>query len=122
MDTTDKNIKKAFSTYTKTFDIDLEESIMDKINVEKNYNTELSRSRKRIKTGIFISTIFLIAFFLFTYFDTLPGLNHQMNTLDIYLPTIFTGLLVLIMYFLFTFSYAPSNNELDNLFLTKKDN
>ena len=120
MDTTDKNIKKMFSTYTKSFDVDLEESIMEKIDVEKNHNAALSQSRKRIKKGIIINAIFLIAYFVLTYFDTLPRIKPEMKILDVYLPSIFTAMLVLIMYLLFTFSHTSSKNGIDNLFHTEK--
>ena len=120
MDSIDKNIKKIFSTYNKSFDVDLEESIMDKINVEKNYTAELSKSRKRIKIGVIISTIFLISYFGLTYLDTLPKVNRQMNMSEVYLPAICSPMLVLIMYFLFTFSYTSSKNRPDNLFFTEK--
>lgn len=112
MDTTDKNIKKIFSTYTKNFDIDLEESIMDKINVEKNYNAELSQSRKRIKIGMILSTLFLMIYFVLTYFDTLPRITERMETIDVYLPTIFAALIILVMYLLSTYSLSSSKNKL----------
>ncbi len=112
MDTTENNIKEAFSTYTKSFDIDLEESIMDKISAKKNYSTELLQSRKRVKTGIVLSTLFLIGYFLFTYFDTLPRITNQMDEIDVYLPAIFAAVLIMIMYFLMSYIITSSRNKL----------
>ncbi|SDF12773.1 hypothetical protein SAMN05421636_11252 [Pricia antarctica] len=120
MDTTDKNIKKAFSTYTKSFDVDLEESIMDRISVQKNYGAELFRSRKRVKVGTVFSALFLIGYFLLTYFDTLPRINGQMKVIDVYLPAIFASMLIMVMYFLLNYIFTSSKNEMDNLVLPEQ--
>lgn len=112
MDTTDKNIKEAFSTYTKSFDIDLEESIMDKVNVEKNYSTEILQARKGIKKGIVSSTLFLTGYFLLTYFDTIPRITKQTEEIDVYLPAMFAALLIVIMYFLLSYGISSTRNKL----------
>lgn len=114
MDTSDKNIKKVFSTYTKSFDVDLEESIMDRIKLEKSYSAELIQSRKRIKTGMILSALFLIVYFALTYFDTLPQIDERMEMKNNYLPSIFTGFLVVIMYLLSTYSFAYSKEKIED--------
>ncbi len=111
MDTSDKNIEKVFTTYSEQYEIDLEDLIMDKLSIEKNYNPEIFKSKRRTKIGIILSAVFLFAYFVLTYFDTLPKIDHQMNNLDVYMPTIFMGMMVLIMYLLTTLSFKPMNRQ-----------
>lgn len=112
MDTMDRNIKKIFSTYTKTVDVDLEESIMDSIAIDKNFKIELQQSRKMIKIGMALSALFSIGYFILTYLDTLPQINNNMKLIDIYLPTMFAALLIIVMFFLMTYSLTSSKNKL----------
>ncbi len=113
MDTSDKSLKRLFSTYKESNNLDMEDSIMDRIKVEKNYSAELIRSRKRIKTGMILSALFLIGYFGLTYFDTFPRANSQMERIDAYLPAIFSALLVVIMYLLSLYGFASSKNQME---------
>ena len=114
MDSTDKNIKKIFSTYTESKSIDLEESVMDSIPLEKNHEAELQQSRKRIKTGMALNVLFLIGYFIFTYLTTFNQINDSIKLVDLYYPTIFTIIVIVIMYFLAIYGLSTLKSKLFN--------
>lgn len=111
MDKLDKNIKKVFSTYVTKQETDLEESILERLTVERDYTVELLQSRRKIKIGMIISVILLVAYFVLTYLNILSKANYQMGILDIYSSSTFTALMIFVTYLMSIFSFRAIQSK-----------
>ncbi|WP_257670870.1 hypothetical protein [Parapedobacter tibetensis] len=114
MDTTDKNIKKVLSNYDYHFKLNIEDSIMDQIKIQKEYNIELSKARKNAKTGILLSVFFLIVYTIMIYLDFFNSMLGQMDFINMFVPSIFMFLLLIVIFIILTFGMSFLGTEVEN--------
>jgi uncharacterized membrane protein (DUF485 family) len=116
MDITDQNIKKIFSTYEEKYSVDpeLEDSVMEKISIRKNYNAILLQSKRKAKMGIVISFLFFIVYIITTYYDLLNLDNSRPHVLNTYFLSISTVLVAFVLYIELVFSFSGSDTGVRN--------
>lgn len=118
MEEIDKNISKLFVGFEENAHIDLEDSVMDKLQSQREYETLLSKARERTKIGIVISVVFLVAYFVLTGYTSLKGQKGQMELLELYLPSLNAAILIIITYLILIFGSYRSKNETGKIEIT----
>jgi len=108
MNKTEKNIQKLLidNNELKGIDVNLEDNIMNKINSQTDYNAVLIKTKHKAKIGIILSLMLLVVYGIVTYLELLTtSYNGQFNLTNFY-PTIFTTLVVIVVYIEMTFGVA----------------
>jgi hypothetical protein len=121
MDITDQNIKKILSTYKEKYSVDpeLEDSVMGKISIQKNYNAILLQSKRKAKIGMAISVLFFIFYIITTYYDLLNMDNSRPHVLNTYFFSISTALVAFVLYIELVFSFSVWRARAQNKVFTE---
>jgi len=114
MNTTEKNIQKLLmnTKELKGIDVNLEDKIMDKIDSQKDYKAILAKTKRKAKIGIFTSLLLFIVYGIVTYVDILASNSYGKVNLTNFYPTIFTALVVILVYIEVTFGVVVFRKNL----------
>ena len=114
MNKTDKNIQKLLidNNKFKSLDVNLEDNIMDKINNQTDYKAVLIKTKRNAKRGIALSLILLVIYGIVTYFELLTSNGLNQSKLINFYPTIFTALVVMVVYLEITFGVSVFRKSL----------
>lgn len=116
MNETEKNIRKLLidNEEIKGIDVNLEDSIMNKINSRTDYDTVLIKTKYKAKIGIISSLILLVIYSIATYVELLTtSYSSQFNLTNFY-PAIFTALVVIVVYVEMTYGVLVFRKNVPN--------